>query len=103
MALNGGRWASNLSRTPIYRQAVEAADKIFTEIAAGRSCMRCSRVKANRASHKTEYAQPANFMVQIGLLETLRAAGIQPGAVVGHSVGELHLRTQPAHCHCAMH
>ncbi len=41
------------------------------------------------ADNSTEFAQPANFIIQIGLLATLRAAGVQPGAVVGHSVGEL--------------
>ncbi len=37
---------------PIYRQAVEAADKLFVEIAVGRFSLRCSRAKPNRASHK---------------------------------------------------
>ncbi len=74
---------------PIYRQAVEAADKIFTEIAGWSILHEMLKSESESRITQTEYAQPANFMVQIGLLETLRAAGIQPGAVVGHSVGEL--------------
>ncbi|WP_280500644.1 type I polyketide synthase [Nocardia farcinica] len=37
----------------------------------------------------TEVAQPANFLVQVGLVRELAALGIEPAAVVGHSVGEV--------------
>jgi acyl transferase domain-containing protein/NADPH:quinone reductase-like Zn-dependent oxidoreductase/acyl carrier protein len=38
---------------------------------------------------RTEIAQPALFAVQVAVLEWLRAHGIEAGAVVGHSVGEV--------------
>ncbi|MCC6511731.1 MAG: SDR family NAD(P)-dependent oxidoreductase [Pirellulaceae bacterium] len=73
----------------IYRQAVEAADQVFIEIAGWSILAEMLKSEAESRITQTEFAQPANFMVQIGLLATLRAAGVQPGAVVGHSVGEL--------------
>ena len=39
--------------------------------------------------HKTEIAQPLLFAIQVALVETLKTYGIQPQAVVGHSVGEV--------------
>jgi acyl transferase domain-containing protein/NADPH:quinone reductase-like Zn-dependent oxidoreductase/NADP-dependent 3-hydroxy acid dehydrogenase YdfG/acyl carrier protein len=38
---------------------------------------------------RTEIAQPANFLVQVGLTAELTALGIEPAAIVGHSVGEV--------------
>lgn len=37
---------------------------------------------------ETEVAQPANFALQVGLVELWRSWGIVPDAVVGHSAGE---------------
>ncbi|MFE3445793.1 type I polyketide synthase [Nocardia sp. NPDC059180] len=38
---------------------------------------------------RTEVAQPANFLVQVGLVRELAQYGITPAAIVGHSVGEV--------------
>lgn len=38
---------------------------------------------------RTEFAQPLLFAVQIGVTASLRARGIHPSAVAGHSVGEV--------------
>jgi len=38
---------------------------------------------------RTEYAQPANFLLQVALTAELAEYGIRPAAVVGHSVGEV--------------
>ncbi|GAA5057426.1 type I polyketide synthase [Nocardia callitridis] len=37
----------------------------------------------------TEVAQPANFLVQVGLVRVLAQYGVEPAAIVGHSVGEV--------------
>ncbi|MCD5310509.1 type I polyketide synthase [Kineosporia babensis] len=38
---------------------------------------------------RTEFAQPTNFLVQVGLMAELRSLGVQPTRVIGHSVGEV--------------
>jgi len=38
---------------------------------------------------RTEFAQPANFLVQVCLAAHLAELGIEPAAIVGHSVGEV--------------
>jgi len=43
---------------------------------------------ADRLTH-TENAQPAVFALQAGLAAVLRAYGVEPGATVGHSIGEI--------------
>lgn len=43
----------------------------------------CSRMA------ETEFAQPANFAIQLALAEQLAQFGIRPDAVIGHSAGEV--------------
>lgn len=74
---------------PIYRSTVEEADAIFTEIAGFSILAEMLKSEAESAIGRTIFAQPANLVIQMGILAVLRAAGITPGAIVGHSVGEL--------------
>lgn len=72
-----------------YRKAVEACDAIFRDL-SGWSIL--DEMLADEKDSKitaTEIAQPANFMIQVGLTAMWRAQGIEPGAIVGHSVGEI--------------
>ena len=39
--------------------------------------------------HETQLAQPANFLLQVALTALLRSWGLRPGAIVGHSAGEV--------------
>ncbi len=74
---------------PIYRAAVDEADAVFQSIAGFSALAEMLKDEKTSEITRTEFAQPANLLIQIGILAVLRAAGIQPGAVVGHSVGEL--------------
>lgn len=73
----------------VYREAVAEADEAFRTI-SGFSILE-EMLRGENASRitETQFAQPANFMVQVGLTAVLKAAGVVPGAVVGHSVGEV--------------
>jgi acyl transferase domain-containing protein len=74
---------------PIYRAAVDEADAIFTEVAGFSILAEMLKSEEESQITTTVFAQASNLIIQIGLLAVLRAAGVEPGAVVGHSVGEL--------------
>lgn len=76
-------------KNPIYRNAIEHADSVFQEVAGFSALRQMLRGEEDSQITRTEYAQPANLLIQIGIWEILKSAGVQPGAVVGHSVGEL--------------
>lgn len=73
----------------IYRDAVTVADELFQQISGFSILAEMLQDETSSRIKQTEFAQPANLLIQIGLLAVLSAAGIKPGAVVGHSVGEL--------------
>ena len=74
---------------PRYREVVEAADRVFEEISGFSILVEMLKDEETSCISKTEFAQPANFLLQLGIYEVLKAAGIEPGAIVGHSVGEV--------------
>ena len=74
---------------PIYRSAVNEADQAFKRISGFSALAEMLKGEHDSQIGKTEYAQPANLLIQIGLLAELRSRGIEPAACVGHSVGEL--------------
>ncbi|WP_336319734.1 SDR family NAD(P)-dependent oxidoreductase [Streptomyces lavendofoliae] len=88
---NGSQWAGMgadlLEREPVFAGAVQAVDaelrpalgwSVVEELAAG--CPRLAR---------TEVAQPLLFALQLGVVRLLAEHGVEPDAVVGHSVGEI--------------
>ncbi|MEZ6138519.1 MAG: SDR family NAD(P)-dependent oxidoreductase [Pirellulaceae bacterium] len=74
---------------PIYRSAVNEADDAFKRVAGFSALAEMQKSEEDSQIQKTEFAQPANLLIQIGLLAVLRSRGIEPAACVGHSVGEL--------------
>ena len=78
-----------LQQDPVFREAVERCDQLFSR-RSGWSLLEelvrsedCSRI------NETVVAQPAIFALQIALAERFAAWGIRPEAVVGHSIGEI--------------
>ncbi|NIQ57647.1 MAG: acyltransferase domain-containing protein [Gammaproteobacteria bacterium] len=45
--------------------------------------------RGGRALHRTEILQPAMTALSLGIWEELRALGVEPGVVAGHSLGEI--------------
>lgn len=72
-----------------FRAAVEEADALFRRIAGFSILEEMLKDEGESQIKRTEFAQPGNLMVQIGLTAALKAEGIVPDAVVGHSVGEV--------------
>ncbi|WP_308401563.1 SDR family NAD(P)-dependent oxidoreductase [Streptomyces roseoverticillatus] len=88
---NGAQWAgmgADLLADPVFRSAVEAVDE---ELAphVGWSVVKELAEASPERLRATEVAQPLLFALQTGLVAVLRAHGITPSAVLGHSVGEV--------------
>lgn len=64
-------------------------DSVFVEIAGWSILDELRKPEPDSRIPRTEFAQPANFLVQVGLVAELAALGIDPDAIVGHSVGEV--------------
>ncbi|MFK7889656.1 MAG: SDR family NAD(P)-dependent oxidoreductase [Granulosicoccus sp.] len=74
---------------PLYREFADKADAAFMKVSGFSILAEMQKDEEESAIQKTIYAQPANLVIQIGVFEMLRSLGIEPGVVVGHSVGEL--------------
>jgi myxalamid-type polyketide synthase MxaC len=78
-----------LDQEPVYRETVERCDSLLRDL-AGWSLL--DELRADEAAsrlNRTEFAQPALFALQMGLASLWGSWGIEPDAVVGHSVGEV--------------
>src|SRR5215831_1089584 len=78
-----------LQREPVFRQAVERCDSLFEQIASWSILAEMRKPESQSRMRETQIAQPANFVLQVALVELLTSWGIRPAAVVGHSVGEV--------------
>ena len=90
---NGSQWAGMgkrlLELDGEFRSAVEEVDALLAQ-RVGFSIIEemCAPASTSRLEY-TEVAQPALFAIQAGLTRSLRARGVIPAAVCGHSVGEV--------------
>ena len=91
---NGSQWQGMgkrlLEGDAVFREAVEAVDAIIAPLQK----WSIPDVLRNPDAHSeafvlTEKSQPLIFAMQVGIVQSLRARGIQPAAVTGHSVGEV--------------
>ena len=85
---HGAQWkdmGSNLLHDPLFRQAVAALDHIV-ESEMGFSAI---QVLGDGDFEASDKVQVLTYIMQIGLSTILRARGLTPQAVIGHSVGEL--------------
>ncbi|HSS51043.1 MAG TPA: acyltransferase domain-containing protein, partial [Thermoanaerobaculia bacterium] len=76
-----------LEAEPVFRDAVERCDEALRPWLGGSLMEKLDQEED--ALDRTELAQPAIFALQVGLTELWRSWGVTPGAVVGHSVGEI--------------
>lgn len=74
---------------PVFKQVIIKCDDLICRYAGWSLLAELTADEANSRLDQPQFAQPANFAVQIGLTELWRSWGVIPDAVVGHSVGEV--------------
>ncbi|WP_329409749.1 SDR family NAD(P)-dependent oxidoreductase [Nocardia vinacea] len=73
----------------IFAESAERIDAEFCAVSGWSIIEELLRAEGESRVTSTEVAQPANFLVQVALVDELAQYGISPAAVVGHSVGEV--------------
>jgi acyl transferase domain-containing protein len=78
-----------LQESLAYRAVIERCYAALTPLAGW--SLRDELAADEGASRMAETAvlQPANFALQVGLVERWSSLGVAPGAIVGHSAGEV--------------
>ena len=69
-----------------FRDAMDRCFSLF--LAAGIQVAETLFADDEPRLHRTQYAQPALFSLQVALVELWRSWGVTPDVVIGHSVGE---------------
>lgn len=74
---------------PVFRAVIERCDEAMRPFASFSLLEEFAKDEASSQLHRTEYGQPAIFAYQVALAELWKSWGVEPSAVVGHSVGEV--------------
>ena len=79
-----------LAAEPVFRQTIQKCTELFRQFTTSWSLMTEISTDEKRSRlDQTEIAQPAIFALQMGLTALWKSWGVYPGAVVGHSLGEV--------------
>jgi acyl transferase domain-containing protein/NADPH:quinone reductase-like Zn-dependent oxidoreductase/SAM-dependent methyltransferase/acyl carrier protein len=93
MSGQGSQWwgmgRELMRHQPLFRQTIERCDAAMRPWARFSLMEELGRTEEYSQMHRTEIAQPAIFAMQMALAELWKFWGVQPAAVVGHSVGEV--------------
>ncbi|HVO48203.1 MAG TPA: type I polyketide synthase, partial [Steroidobacteraceae bacterium] len=81
--------ADLLRREPAFREVIERCDAFLRPLAGWSLIAELAEGAAGPTVGEVAVAQVKNFAIQAGLTALLRAWGIVPDAVTGHSVGEI--------------
>jgi acyl transferase domain-containing protein/NADP-dependent 3-hydroxy acid dehydrogenase YdfG/SAM-dependent methyltransferase/acyl carrier protein len=76
--------------SPVYRETIDRCDAILGADPAGRTLKDVLHGAQGDDAliHQTSWTQPALFAVEMALTQLWRSWGVEPSAVIGHSVGE---------------
>lgn len=78
-----------IEKEPVFLEAIKECDQYFETISGWSILEELKKSEDQSKVKETNIAQTANFVVQVGLTRLLSHYGIEPDAVVGHSVGEV--------------
>ncbi|MBC2601357.1 type I polyketide synthase [Puniceicoccus vermicola] len=76
-------------KEPICRETLDEIDASFQRVSGWSIAEAMLASEADSRMTRTEVAQPANFVLQVALARLWQSWGIEPSAIVGHSVGEV--------------
>jgi amino acid adenylation domain-containing protein len=89
----GGMWRGMgrdlLEREPVFRTAIEECDRAISQQAGWSILPELLADDALSHQHRSDFAQPVQFAVQVAISALWRSWGIVPDAIVGHSLGEV--------------
>ncbi|HEU5229536.1 MAG TPA: type I polyketide synthase, partial [Ktedonobacteraceae bacterium] len=78
-----------LEQEPVFRAAIEACDRVMRKYVEW-SLLDALQVDQERSrQHEVDVIQPLLFAIEVALASLWRSWGIEPDAVVGHSMGEV--------------
>lgn len=89
---NGSQWQGmgiKLLESPVFLNAIKQIDRHFIKLAGYSIEDELRGLHGSGRYAHTNIAQPALFGIQVGLTAMLKAQGITPAAITGHSVGEV--------------
>lgn len=78
-----------MQHEPVFRKAIEACEAAMNPWARFSLLEELSRNEETSQMQRTEISQACIFAMQIALAELWKSWGVQPAAIVGHSVGEI--------------
>src|SRR5262249_31112675 len=78
-----------LENDPVVRGVIEQCDQIFSKFSGWSIIDELMASEEASRLDRTIVAQPATFALQMGLAERWKRWGIEPAAVIGHSIGEM--------------
>jgi acyl transferase domain-containing protein/acyl carrier protein len=74
---------------PVFTESILRSSRELSRYVGWSLIEELQRDEPNSRMEETEFAQPANFAIQVALAEQLAHFGITPDAVIGHSAGEV--------------
>ena len=90
---NGSQWAgmgqAAYKADAVFRSSFDTVSRLFMRIAGWSLATQLFSTDLATEINRTEIAQPLLFAVQVATVEALKARGVEPDMVTGHSVGEV--------------
>jgi acyl transferase domain-containing protein/NADPH:quinone reductase-like Zn-dependent oxidoreductase/acyl carrier protein len=78
-----------IAEETVYREVASTIDALLTPLTGWSVLDELAQPEPSSRVQHADVAQPAIFMLQVGLAALWRSWGIEPAAIVGHSVGEV--------------